>query len=72
MKKYKWLRIKTISKEDNDENKLKLNDIFLSGEATIAQLETKVIGDQITYYKIIKKGDRNVEYKIIFDILEED
>ena len=71
MKKYKWLRIKQIN-EDNDENKLKMNDIFLSGEATIAQLENKVIGDQITYYKIIKKGDRSVEYKIIFDILEED
>ena len=71
MKKHKWLKIKKID-EDGDESKLRIGDIFLTGISTIAQIETKVIGDQITYYKIIKKGDKNIEYKMIFDILEED
>jgi len=71
MKKYKWLRIKTID-EDNDKTRLRLNDFFLEGNAVINQLETKVIGDQITYYKIIKKGERSIEYTTIFDTLEED
>jgi len=72
MKKYKWLRIKTIDEEDNNKTKLRINDLFLEGGAVIAQLETKVIGDQITYYKIIKKGENSIEYTTIFDTLEED
>jgi len=71
MKKYKWLKLKRIE-EDGDETKLRLNDLFLSGGAVVAQIENKVIGDQITYYKIIKKENNSIEYETIFDILEED
>lgn len=71
MKKHKWLRLKQIEEED-DLSKLRLNDFFLTGDAVIGQLEIKVVGDQITYYKIIKKEGKNIEYTSIFDILEED
>lgn len=70
MKKTKWSRIKQI--EEDDLSKLRLNDFFLTGDAIIGQLEIKVVGDQITYYKIIKKEGKNIEYTSIFDILEED
>ena len=71
MKKYRWLRIKTINEEE-DLLKLRLNDIFLTGESVIGQLENKNIGDEISYYKIIKKEEKNIEYITIFDFLEED
>ena len=71
MKKSKWLRIKQISEED-DLLKLRVNDVFLTGNAIIGQLETKIVGDEISYYKIIKKNKMNVEYITIFDKLQED
>lgn len=71
MKKARWSRIKQIG-EDDDLLSLRVNDIFLTGNTVIGQLENKIVGDEISYYKIIKKNKTNVEYIMIFDIIQED
>lgn len=70
MQKNKWLRLKEI--EDPFKIDLKEGSFFLYGSATIGQKETKKVGDQIVYYKILKKEGSNVEYIQVFDVLEED
>jgi len=67
MKINKWKRLKEI--EENFDA-LKFNDFFLLGEKVIEQKETKEVGQEITYYKLIKKG-KSVEYVAIYDTLEE-
>ena len=70
MRKHRWSRIKKI--EEDDMSKLRINELFLAGDAVVAQLESKNVGDNITYYKVIKKQGNNIEYIPVFDILEED
>lgn len=72
MTKYKWLRIREI--EDLVNIDLSEGDIFLNGTAMIGQKDTKEIGQQITYFEVIKQNEKNksIEYKQVFDILEED
>lgn len=51
---------------------LKVGDKFLFGAKMLSQKEEKTVGDPITYYEVIainKHG--NVEYKVVFDKLEE-
>ena len=38
----------------------------------IGQKDTKEIGQQITYFKVIRQEDKNIEYTEVFDVLEED
>jgi hypothetical protein len=47
-------------------------DRFLYGNAMINQKESKQIGQEITYFEIIKNDGLNTEYKPIYDILEKD
>lgn len=70
MQRSRWLRLKEI--EDPLKMVLKENEVFLHGNAMIGQKETKKIGDQIVYYKVIRKEGKTIEYTQIFDILEED
>jgi hypothetical protein len=57
-----------------DENTFRKDDIFLYGNHVIAQKDAKKVGDQITYYKVLKaeNNGKDIEYIQIFDVLEED
>lgn len=70
MTKYPWLRLKEV--EDLSDVDLKEGDIFLYGHAMIGQKDTKEIGQQIVYFKVLKSEGKNIEYTEVFDILEED
>lgn len=70
MTKYQWLRLRVI--EDLIDAKLVKDDLFLNGHHMIGQKDTKEIGQQITYFKVIKSEGKNIEYTEVFDVLEED
>ena len=70
MTKYQWLRIKVV--EDLTDADLVKDDIFLHGHHMVGQKDTKEIGQQIVYFKVIKAEGKNIEYTEIFDVLEED
>jgi len=70
MTKYQWLRIREV--EDLTNVKLVKGDEFLHGVAMIGQKDTKEIGQQIVYFKVIKSEGKNIEYTEVFDVLEED
>ena len=52
--------------------KLRKYDRFLYGKAMISQKESKEVGQEITYYEIIRNEGLNTEYKPIYDRLEKD
>jgi hypothetical protein len=59
--------------EDEDDMKdLKEGDIFLYGQNVIGQKQHKMVGDAISYYKVIAKVGKDISYAPIFDNLEED
>lgn len=70
MTKYQWLRLKVV--EDLSNAKLLKDDFFLYGTAMISQKDTKEIGQQITYFRVIRQEKKNIEYTEVFDVLEED
>lgn len=70
MTKYQWLRLRVV--EDLADVELKKDELFLNGHAMIGQKDTKEIGQQITYFKVIKAEGKNIEYTEVFDVLEED
>jgi hypothetical protein len=61
-----------IETEDNiDMNRLSGGQLFLYGSSVINQKYSKEPGDQIVYYKVIKKEGNSIEYMQIFDVLED-
>ena len=70
MTKYQWLRLRVV--EDLADIELKKDELFLNGHAMIGQKDTKEVGQQITYFKVIKAERKNIEYTEVFDVLEED
>ena len=70
MKANEWIRLKEITDETNTED-MKVGDLFLMGTKVIEQRENKIIGDQITYYRLLNKKDKGIEYIAIYDRLEE-
>ena len=70
MTKYQWLRLRVV--EDLADVELKKDELFLHGHAMIGQKDTKEVGQQITYFKVIKAVEKNIEYTEVFDVLEED
>lgn len=62
---------KLIEIEDDNTLMLKQGDIFLYGKNMIAQKSNKDVGQEISYFKLVKKDGLKVEYTIIFDVLEE-
>ena len=52
--------------------KMRKYDRFLYGSAMIGQKDTKEIGQEITYFEIIRNDGLNTEYKPIYDKLEKD
>lgn len=67
MKINEWRRLKEVESLDN----LKVGDFFLMGEYIIGQKEEKKPGQEITYYKVLNKKGKSIEYIPIYDILEE-
>jgi hypothetical protein len=45
---------------------------FLYGPRMIDQLETKQIGEEVTYYQVLRISGKNVEYMPRFELLQED
>ena len=70
MTKYQWLRMRVV--EDLSNAKLLKDEIFLYGTAMIGQKDNKEVGQQITYFRVIRQEDKNIEYTEVFDVLEED
>ncbi len=72
MNKYIWLRLKEV--EELLTVTLEEGQNFLYGKSVIAQKDGKKIGDQITYFKVLKSENegKNIEYTQVFDVLEED
>lgn len=58
--------------EDNQMTKLRKYDRFLYGVSMIEQKVSKDVGNEITYYEVISKKENSVEYKPIYDVMEED
>jgi len=67
MKISEWRLLKVVE----DLEKLNEGDCFLMGESVSAQKENKKTGDEISYYRLLRK-EKSVEYTPIYDILEED
>ena len=71
MKKKIFQGLKVINNDEKDE-KLNINDLFLEGLSMIDQKETKNAGDHISYFKVIKiKEVNSYEFTIIQDRLED-
>lgn len=62
-------KLKVINEEEKM-NELNVGDCFLYGNSIIGQKENKKDGDSITYYKVINKSERGVEYTPIYDYLK--
>ena len=71
MKKTEFVRMLEITEEKNMDN-LKVGDFFLYGASVISQKQHKSIGDSITYYKVVEKKPKGIEYAPVFDYLEMD
>lgn len=69
MKKNEFLKLKEFDYFDIDVD-LEEGDCFLTGEHMINQKQNKNPSDQISYYKVFKKRENNIEYGEVFDILE--
>ena len=67
MKMNDWRKLKEVE----DPYKIEIGEFFLMGEKVIEQRETKIPGQEITYYKLLNKEGKSVEYMPIYDILEE-
>jgi len=71
MKVVDWKRLIKVDELSPDKVDLYKGDRFLTGKSMIGQLEVKKIGDDISYYKVIRTEGKNIEYMLINDILEE-
>jgi hypothetical protein len=73
MKKFDFIKMKEIE-EEKDMDQLNIGDWFLYGKSLIAQKENKIVGQAISYYEIVDvdKSHSRVEYKPVFDYMEED
>lgn len=70
MYEHKFRTLKQMKNESSFHKKLKVGDCFLYGRSVIDQINTKNVGDQICYYKVIGINGLNVEYQLMFDVLE--
>jgi hypothetical protein len=72
MKQKVWNKIKKLEDKDDFGAELELGDVFLYGTRMAEQQQVKKIGDGITYFAVIRKNGKNVEYTQVFDVLEKD
>ena len=69
MKKEKFFDLPRMKDED-DLKKLEIGDKFLYGDRMVAQIETKIAGQEISMFEILNKKENSVEYVLVFDKLE--
>jgi len=65
-----FMTLKTF--EENDFTGLYTGELFLHGDYMIAQKGEKKMGDQISYYRVIKTDGVNIEYTTVFDVMEDE
>ena len=56
MKVNEWKRLKEVQHPD----KIKEGEYFLMGEKVIEQKEDKIVGEEITYYKLLKRKGKSM------------
>lgn len=71
MKQFIFQKLPEITNE-SQMKLLKKYDRFLYGKSMVAQKESKDVGQEITYFEVIKNEGLNIEYKPIYDKLEKD
>ena len=70
MKAEDWRKVKVIE-DISENNNLKIGDYFLYGSSMVNQKEAKQVGEEISYYMVLNKKNKNIEYTIKFDVLRE-
>jgi hypothetical protein len=66
-----WKKMIEITEEE-EMDKLEVHDYFLYGTNMIAQKQNKKIGQEISYFVVMNKNGRHIEYGPVFDMLEKD
>jgi len=65
-------KIKQLNDMDINSSNLKIGDIFVSGKNMMEQLNTKKIGDNVSYYEVVDvKDNGNIVYMLKIDTMEE-
>ncbi len=74
MRKTEFMKMKEIDEYDKENEIAKLNvgDKFLYGRNMVNQKQVKKVGEDISYFTIIKKTPNGAEYGSVFDIMEKD
>lgn len=72
MKLYHFLRLPRLEDKDDFSEKLEKGDRFLYGFKMKQQAETKKVGDEVSFFRVLKVEGKNVEYITEFEILEKD
>ena len=71
MRKTEFMRMREIEKE-KDMDDIPVGGIFMYGQRMIGQKQNKTVGQSISYFQILNKTERGVEYIPIFEYMEED
>ena len=66
----KMLEIERGKEEKIDE--LEIGDYFLYGNSVIGQKQNKIVGQSISYFKVVNKRNSSVEYAPVFDYMIQD
>jgi len=70
--KNKFMNIKQLEEMDINSSNLKIGDIFLCGKNMQEQVNTKKVGDNVSYYEVIDiKDNGNIVYMLKIDNMEE-
>jgi hypothetical protein len=65
-------KIRKLKEMEINSTNLKIGDIFVSGKNMMEQLNTKKIGDNVSYYEVIDiKDNGNIVYMLKIDTMEE-
>lgn len=68
MKDREFQNLKEVRKESDFDN-IKKGDFFLYGDSIIEQKHKKKENQQITYYQMVKKEGKTINYRPVYDIL---
>ena len=71
MRQADWKKLIEIT-EETKMDELEVHDYFLYGTSMIAQKQSKKVGQEISYYQVMSKNGRHIEYGPVFDLLEKD
>lgn len=71
MKIKEFLKLPKLEDQD-DFSKMKEGDCFLYGWKMKAQTESKKVGQEVSFYKVLNVKGKNVEYLVNYAILEQE